>query len=209
MLPEIDGLSGLDVGCGEGHNTRLLAGRGAHMTGIDISRTAIRHAKEAEDAHPLGIDYRLASAVDLPFHEAGFAFVTALMSLMDIPEPGRVLAEVVRVLRPGGFSSSPSPILAWTYPIAGTYATRAATRMPSRVGDYFVGREGEVKEWLFSAGCQRGNDALPYPRFHVDAELVAEQADRGRVLAGALRRAVSERRSHQGASQLARRAGSG
>src|SRR5829696_8393146 len=77
------GLSGLDVGCGEGHNTRLLAERGARMTGIDISVTFIRHAKEAEDAHRVGIDYRLASAVDLPFHEAGFDFVTAFMSLMD------------------------------------------------------------------------------------------------------------------------------
>ena len=27
MLPEMDGLSGLDVGCGEGHNTRMVAGR--------------------------------------------------------------------------------------------------------------------------------------------------------------------------------------
>ena len=31
MLPEVAGLSGLDIGCGEGHNTRLLARRGARM----------------------------------------------------------------------------------------------------------------------------------------------------------------------------------
>jgi trans-aconitate methyltransferase len=29
MLPDVDGLSGLDIGCGEGHNTRLLARRRA------------------------------------------------------------------------------------------------------------------------------------------------------------------------------------
>jgi ubiquinone/menaquinone biosynthesis C-methylase UbiE len=103
MLPEVDGLSGLDVGCGEGQNTRLLAERGARMTGIDISETFIRHAKESEFAHPFGIDYRLASAVDLPFEAASFDFVTAFMSLMDIPETELVLAEVFRVLRPGGF----------------------------------------------------------------------------------------------------------
>ncbi len=37
MLPEVAGLSGLDVGCGEGYNTRLLAQRGAHMTAVDIA----------------------------------------------------------------------------------------------------------------------------------------------------------------------------
>src|SRR5215213_11336609 len=57
MLPDVDGPSGLHVGCGEGHNTRLLAERGARMTGIDISRNFIRYAREAEAARPLGIRY--------------------------------------------------------------------------------------------------------------------------------------------------------
>jgi SAM-dependent methyltransferase len=82
MFPSVEDLFGLDVGCGEGHNTRLLATGGARVTGIDISETFVRHAKGAEDAHPLGIDYRLASAVDLPFDEATFDFVMAFMSLM-------------------------------------------------------------------------------------------------------------------------------
>ena len=103
MLPDVDGLSGLDVGCGEGHNTRLLAQRGAHVTGIDISSNFVRNARAAETEQPLGIDYELASAVDLQFEEARFDFATAFMSLMDIPETELVLAEVFRVLRPGGF----------------------------------------------------------------------------------------------------------
>ena len=37
LLPDVRGLRGLDVGCGEGHNPRLVAARGAQMTGIDIS----------------------------------------------------------------------------------------------------------------------------------------------------------------------------
>src|SRR3954463_2591754 len=67
MLPAVDGLSGIDVGCGEGHNTRLLARRGAHMTGIDISDTFIRHAEAEEKRAALGISFRTASAVALPF----------------------------------------------------------------------------------------------------------------------------------------------
>jgi len=151
MLPEIDGLSGLDVGCGEGHNTRLLAERGARMTGIGISRTFIRHAKEAEDAHRLGIDYRLTSAVDLPFHEAGFDFVTAFMSLMDIPETERVLAEVLRVLEPGGFFQFSITHPCFDTPHRRNLRDESGYTYAIEVGDYFVGREGEVKEWLFSA----------------------------------------------------------
>src|SRR3989442_11587429 len=64
MLPEVRGLSGLDIGCGEGHNTRLLAQRGARMTAIDISNTFLRHASELEQKQPLGILYQLASAVE-------------------------------------------------------------------------------------------------------------------------------------------------
>jgi SAM-dependent methyltransferase len=52
MLPEIRGLSGLDVGCGEGHNTRLLADRGARSVGTDISGNFGRHAREAEERRP-------------------------------------------------------------------------------------------------------------------------------------------------------------
>ncbi|MCD6423902.1 MAG: methyltransferase domain-containing protein [Anaerolineales bacterium] len=37
MLPNIKELKGLDIGCGEGHNTRLLVEQGAQMSAIDIS----------------------------------------------------------------------------------------------------------------------------------------------------------------------------
>ena len=103
MLPETRGLSGLDIGCGEGHNTRLLAERAARMVGIDISGNFVRHAREAEEEHPLAICYEVASALGLPIEGASFDFAVAFMSLMDIPQTERVLAEVHRVIRPGGF----------------------------------------------------------------------------------------------------------
>lgn len=103
FLPRVVGLSGLDIGCGEGHNTRLLAKRGAHVTAVDISEVFIEYAKKSEEREPLAIDYRVASAVELPFGDDMFDFAVAFMSLMDIPETERVLAETRRVLKPGGF----------------------------------------------------------------------------------------------------------
>jgi len=75
----------------------------ARMTAVDISEIFIQHAQQSEEEEPLGIDYRVASAVELPFADARFDFAVGFMSFMDIPETGRVLGEAYRVLKPGGF----------------------------------------------------------------------------------------------------------
>ena len=103
MLPAIDGLRGLDVGCGEGSNTQKLARRGARMWAVDIAPSFIRHARAAEETEPLGIVFQAGDGMALPFDDMAFDFVTAFMSLMDMPDPGRALSEASRVLRPGGF----------------------------------------------------------------------------------------------------------
>src|SRR5215207_6062875 len=168
MLPDVRGLSGLDVGCGEGHNTRLLAGRGARMTGIDISRTFIHHAREAEERQPPGIRYEVTSAVDLPFDEASFDFATAFMSLMDIPETERVLGEAFRVLRPGGFLQFSIGHRCFATPHHKNLRDDSGHAYAHEVGDYFCKREGQVEEWIFSAAppeVQEGLRAFRVPCF--------------------------------------------
>jgi ubiquinone/menaquinone biosynthesis C-methylase UbiE len=168
MLPDVDGLSSLDVGCGEGYNTRLLAKRGAHITGIDISRNFIRHAREAEEKQPLGIRYEIASAVDLPFDEASFDLTVAFMSLMDIPETEMVLAEVFRVLRPGGFLQFSIVYPCFATPHRENLRDETGRTYAIEVGDYFRTREGEVEEWIFSAAppeIREGLRAFRVPLF--------------------------------------------
>ncbi len=161
MLPEVDGLSGLDVGCGEGHNTRMVAGRRARMVGVDVSGNFVRHAREAEEREPLGIRFEVASAVELPFDEASFDFATAFMSLMDIPETERVLAEVFRVLRPGGFFQFSITHPCFDTPHRENLRDETGRTYAIEVGEYFHGREGEVKEWLFSAAPPEVREGLP------------------------------------------------
>jgi ubiquinone/menaquinone biosynthesis C-methylase UbiE len=168
MLPDVGGLSGLDIGCGEGHNTRLLARRRASVTAIDISDVFIAHAKQAEEHEPLGIDYRVASAVELPFAGATFDFATAFMSLMDIPETDRVLAEANRVLKPGAFLQ-----FSITHPCFDTRRRRNlrdenGITYAIEVGDYFRNLDGEISEWLFGAAPPEAKQGLPKfktPRF--------------------------------------------
>ena len=47
LLPPVDGLVCLDLGCGEGHNTRLLAGHGARVAALDVAESFITAAAEA------------------------------------------------------------------------------------------------------------------------------------------------------------------
>ncbi len=168
MLPEVRGLLGLDIGCGEGHNTRLIAGRGARLVGIDIADVFIRHAEEAEREEPLGIAYQVASAVQLPFPDNTFDFATAVMSLMDVPETDRALAEAYRTIRPGGFLQ-----FSITHPCFDTPHRRNLRDASGRtyaieVGEYFRNLDGQIEEWIFSAASKELRQSLPtfrVPRF--------------------------------------------
>jgi ubiquinone/menaquinone biosynthesis C-methylase UbiE len=168
MLPNVEGLSGLDIGCGEGYNTRLLVKRGARMTAVDISEVFIGHARQAEaDDHP-GIDYRVASAVELPFADAAFDFATGFMSLMDVPETGRALAEAYRVLKPGGFLQFSISHPCFDTPHRRNLRDSTHRTYAIEVGDYFLGREGEIDEWLFKAAppeVKHGLRKFRIPRF--------------------------------------------
>lgn len=77
MLPDISGLNGLDIGCGEGYNTRIAAKKGAKLTAIDISEVFIKYAKETEQQQSLGIEYKIASGTELPFPDKYFDFAIA------------------------------------------------------------------------------------------------------------------------------------
>jgi ubiquinone/menaquinone biosynthesis C-methylase UbiE len=168
MLPDVEGLAGLDIGCGEGHNTRLLAQRGARVSAIDISEVFIGHARDTEKETPLGIDYQVASAVDLPFPDATFDFAAAFMSLMDVPETDRALAESYRVLKPGGFLQFSIAHPCFDTPHRRNLRDANHRTYAIEVGDYFQDRDGEIDEWLFKGApshVKQGMQKFRIPRF--------------------------------------------
>ena len=147
LLPPVTGLLCLDLGCGEGHNTRLLAGRGARVAALDVAEAFIAAAAEA-GGH--GIRYLVGDGEALPFHGSSFDAVTAFMSLMDVADPERVLHEVARVLRPGGFIqfSVLHPVMA--APVGWWVHDESGVRQGRVVGDYFY--QGPLTEtWSFGA----------------------------------------------------------
>jgi SAM-dependent methyltransferase len=167
-LPDVRGLVGLDVGCGEGYNTRLLAKRGAQAVGVDISETFVRHARAEERREPLGIEYAVADACNLPFEDGRFGFATAFMSLMDVPTLERAIAEVHRVLEPAGFFQFSITHPCFDTPHRVNLRDETGTTYAIEVGDYFRNQDGEIAEWLFSAAPREAKEGLsPFkvPRF--------------------------------------------
>jgi SAM-dependent methyltransferase len=90
----------LDVGCGAGSTAKAVkaARPQLEVVGCDLSESAL--AAAASD--PGGVDFRLASAERLPFSDREFDCVWIFDVLEHVDSPELVLAEVARVLRPGG-----------------------------------------------------------------------------------------------------------
>ena len=88
----------LDVGCGEGRFCRMLRKRGIDAVGIDPTEAFIAVARTRD---PDG-EYRQAGAEKLPFPDASFDLVVSYLTLIDIPDYRAALAEMTRVLKPGG-----------------------------------------------------------------------------------------------------------
>jgi ubiquinone/menaquinone biosynthesis C-methylase UbiE len=169
MLPPVVGQTGLDLGCGEGHNTRLIAKRGARMTGLDLAEIFVRHAREEEQRASLGITYHHASAVELPYAAESFDFAVGCMSLMDIPETAQVLDEAWRVLRPGGFLQFSILHPCFNPPHRRNCRDEEQRTTAIEVGDYFVETAGRIDEWIFGTAPLALRQRLPIfrvPRFH-------------------------------------------
>ncbi|WP_223267705.1 bifunctional 2-polyprenyl-6-hydroxyphenol methylase/3-demethylubiquinol 3-O-methyltransferase UbiG [Streptosporangium nondiastaticum] len=87
----------LDVACGGGLFGPHLAGKGYRVFGVDLSATALKEA--------LGHGFDAVARADitrLPFADESFDVVTAGQCLEHVPDPFAVVAELCRVLRPGG-----------------------------------------------------------------------------------------------------------
>ncbi len=94
------GLRWLDVGCGTGAFSQLVLDRCSpqSVTGVDPAPAQVEHARrQSPDA-----DFRVADAMDLPFADGEFDIVASALVINFIPDRAKALAEMHRVLRPGG-----------------------------------------------------------------------------------------------------------
>ncbi|MDI1461529.1 class I SAM-dependent methyltransferase [Catellatospora sp. KI3] len=85
----------LDVCCGTGAHATAVAALGWTAIGVDLSRGQLRHAAAR-------LPVAVADATALPIADGGVDAAVCVLASTDVPEYGKVVAEIARVLRPGG-----------------------------------------------------------------------------------------------------------
>ncbi|MFT4128409.1 MAG: class I SAM-dependent methyltransferase [Gordonia sp. (in: high G+C Gram-positive bacteria)] len=119
LLGEVAGRAVLEVGCGSAPCSRWLAGRGARVIAMDLSRRMLGRGIESMDRlDGQRVPLVQANAESLPFADA--CFDIAFSSFGAIPfvaDSARVMAEVARILRPGGrWVFSTNHPMRWMFP---------------------------------------------------------------------------------------------
>jgi ubiquinone/menaquinone biosynthesis C-methylase UbiE len=109
----------LDLGCGHGHTTRLLAEQfpEASAIGFEYDEALVARAC-AHPTNPPGISFQQGDAAKLPFPDTSFDLVFTRYMLLHVSEPPRVVREMLRVTRPGGFvvAYEPDCCIEFCYP---------------------------------------------------------------------------------------------
>jgi arsenite methyltransferase len=139
-----DGVA-VDVGCGPGNVTAALAGPDRLALGVDISEAMLARAVRAEASPSVG--FVRADAQRLPFRDSIADGVVSLAALQLVPDPALALAEMARILRPGGRLAVMVPT------VAGGLAERLSHLLPN-AGARFFG-EDEIADVLEDHGLTR------------------------------------------------------
>ena len=104
-LVAFDGYGGrsvLEVGCGAGVDLARFARGGAHVTGVDLAASAIDLARANFEQQGLPGLFEVADGENLPFPDDSFDTVYAHGVVQYTANPGRLVEECRRVLKPGG-----------------------------------------------------------------------------------------------------------
>ncbi|MBS0255547.1 MAG: class I SAM-dependent methyltransferase [Proteobacteria bacterium] len=91
-----------ELGCGGGLNQRFYGADVASYAGLDPSAKGLDFARGEAAAHGWPVDLREGAGEAVPFADAMFDSVVCTFTLCSVADPAQVLAELYRVLKPGG-----------------------------------------------------------------------------------------------------------
>ena len=110
LLAPLEGQRLLDVGAGAGGAVQMACRRGAHVTAVDASPAMV--ARIAARTAGLDVTALVADGASSGLPDAAFDRALSCFGIVLFPDPARAMAELHRVLRPGGRAA----IVTWTQP---------------------------------------------------------------------------------------------
>ncbi|HUO44814.1 MAG TPA: bifunctional 2-polyprenyl-6-hydroxyphenol methylase/3-demethylubiquinol 3-O-methyltransferase UbiG [Burkholderiales bacterium] len=156
------GKNALDVGCGGGILAEGMAGRGARVTGIDLSEAALEIAKLHLLESGREVAYRHIAAEDLAMEATGrFDVVTCLELLEHVPDPASTVRACAALARPGGhvfFSTINRNPKAYALAVIGAEYLLGLLPRGTHRYEKFI-KPSELAAWCRSAGLEVGGIA--------------------------------------------------
>lgn len=164
------GMRILDLAAGTGTSSATLAAHGAEVVAADFSEGMLAEGRRRHADNPL-IEFVWADATNLPFEDDSFDAVTISYGLRNVNDPKKALAEMHRVVKPGGraviaeFSTPPSALIRAPY---GVYSRHVLPRIAGAINksaaeayrylnesiEAWPAQE-ELSVWLREAGFER------------------------------------------------------
>ncbi|MFC5608966.1 class I SAM-dependent methyltransferase [Variovorax soli] len=130
----------LDVGCGTGVVALTAARAGAQVSALDLAPALIEHGRKHAALAQVEVDFREGDVEALPYDDAAFDVVTSQFGHMFAPRPEVAVAQMLRVLKPGGtlaFSTwPPEHFVGQMFALVGKYVPPpAGVAPPPQWGD--------------------------------------------------------------------------
>lgn len=164
------GMRVLDLAAGTGTSSAALASHGAHVTAADFSEGMLAEGRRRHAGNEL-IDFVWADATELPFDDDSFDAATISYGLRNVNNPKQAIAEMVRVVKPGGriviaeFSRPSSEVVNWGYtkynrhvlPRIASLVNRDAAEAYKYLNESIEAwpAQDELARWLREAGLER------------------------------------------------------
>lgn len=173
LLGDVEEKDILEVGCGGGQNSIVLAKWGARSVGLDISEEQIEYAKNLADEHKLKVSFLVSTMEDLCIQSESFDIVLSSCAVGYSGNLRKTFQEVFRVLRRSGLF-----VFCVVHPIASRgRVVRCGNRRMWGIGSYFDRRrrtwtwkiEGKVAKFCgYGRTFQDYFDSLVSPGFVVE-----------------------------------------